>query len=124
MTLQKKSVRDVDVAGKTVFVRVDFNVPIENGVVTDDLRIRESLPTIQHLRENGAKLVLASHLGRPKGVPDPQLSLRPAAKLLAKLLGTDVKLAPDCIGPEVKKMVSGLQDGDVLMLENVRFHPE
>ena len=120
----KLSIRDIEVAGKRVFVRCDFNVPIENGVVTDDTRILASLPTIRWLRDAGGRLVLASHLGRPKGKADPALSLAPVARVLADRLGVDVAMAPDCVGADVEKMANGLADGDVMLLENLRFHDE
>ena len=121
--MNKKSVRDVDVAGKRVFVRVDFNVPLENGRITDDTRIRETLPTIRHLIERGAKIILASHLGRPKGQVVEELRLTPVAQRLSELLGKPVKKADDLVGDAVKAKVDQLQPGDVLLLENVRFHP-
>ena len=120
--MAKLTVDKQDVKGKRVFVRVDFNVPIEKGIITDDMRIRGALPTIKLLVERQAKVILASHLGRPKGGPSPEFSLAPAAKRLSELLGKPVTMAPDCIGPEVEKLVSGMKNGDVLMLENVRFH--
>ena len=110
-----------EVAGRRVLVRVDFNVPLKDGVITDDARIRGALPTLEWLRERGARLVLAAHLGRPKGGPDPKLSLAPAAERLGELLGTQVRLAPAVVGPEVEALAGALGDGDVLMLENVRF---
>ena len=122
--MNKKTVRDIDVKGKRVLMRVDFNVPMAEGEVTDDKRIRASLPTIQYLLEQGASLILMSHLGRPKGGPDPEFSLKAAAEALAALLGRPVAMAPDCVGPEVEKLAKGLKPGDVLMLENVRFHKE
>ncbi len=124
--MAKKTIADVDVQGKRVLMRVDFNVPIDGGKVTDDKRIVEALPTIKYVLEHGAKsLVLMSHLGRPKGPQDKEkFSMKPAVDRLAELLGKPVKLAPDVIGPEVKKMVDGLQPGEVLMLENVRIYPE
>jgi len=119
-----KSVENLDVRGKTVFVRADFNVPLDDqGNIRNDTRIRASLPTIQNLLARGAKLVLASHLGRPKGKPDPGLSLRPVAVRLAELLGRAVIMAPDVIGPEVAVLKTNLGDGGILLLENVRFHP-
>ncbi len=125
MSFNKKTVEDVDVAGKRVLVRVDFNVPQEEtGAITDDRRIRAALPTIQYLVGKGARVILASHLGRPKGGPTPKFSLKPVAERLAQLLGQPVPLAPDSIGPEVKTLVDGLKDGDILLLENVRFYPE
>ncbi len=116
-------VEDLDVKGKTVFVRVDFNVPLtDQGEIRNDTRIRASLPTINDLLGKGAKLVLASHLGRPKGKFDPKMSLKPVAKRLAELIGRDVVMAPDIVGEEVNKLKSWLKEGDVLLLENVRFH--
>jgi phosphoglycerate kinase len=121
----KKTVEDLrDLSGARAFVRVDFNVPLEDGRITDDTRITAALPTLRRLIAGKAKVVLASHLGRPKKGPDPALSLRPAAERLAKLLGQRVAMAPDCVGPEVKRMADALGGGDVLMLENVRFHKE
>ncbi len=121
--LNKLSVTDLDVQGKRVLVRVDFNVPLdENGNITDDTRIKAALPTIKYLMDNGAKTILMSHLGRPKGSVVPELSLAPAAKRLGELLGKDVPLAPDCVGDRVNEMVDGMEPGDVLMLENTRFH--
>ncbi|MCX7018325.1 MAG: phosphoglycerate kinase [bacterium] len=123
--MAKKSVTDLkDLKGKRVFVRVDFNVPLDGAKITDDTRIRESLPTIKHLIGQGARVILASHLGRPKGKVNPALSLAPAAARLSELLGAPVKMAPDCVGAETEKLASELKDGEVLMLENVRFHPE
>ena len=123
--MAKKTVRDLgDLQGKTVFVRVDFNVPVEAGSITDDTRIRGAVPTIAALREAGARVILASHLGRPKKGPTPEFSLAVVAARLSELLGAPVPLAPDCIGPQVKSLASGLADGGVLLLENVRFHPE
>ncbi|MEO2003642.1 MAG: phosphoglycerate kinase, partial [Candidatus Poribacteria bacterium] len=115
-------VRDVDVADRRVLVRVDFNVPIEDGEIADDTRIRAAVPTIAYLREHGARVVLASHRGRPKGVRVEDLSLAPAARRLSELLGTDVPLASDCIGPVAAAAVAGLRAGDVVLLENLRFH--
>ena len=129
--MNKKTIRDIDLKGKRVLVRVDFNVPLSkapdaggNYSVTDDTRIRAALPTINYLIEQGAKLILCSHLGRPKAGPEPKSSLAPAAKRLGELLGNPVALAPDCVGPEVEKMALALQPGEVLLLENVRFHAE
>jgi phosphoglycerate kinase len=121
----KRTVRDLpDLKGARLFVRVDFNVPLEGGRITDDTRIRASLPTIDHLVKAGARVALASHLGRPKKGAEPALSLKPVAAHLQDLLGGSVAMAPDCVGPEVRKMAEALRDGDVLLLENVRFHKE
>ncbi|GAA3403305.1 phosphoglycerate kinase [Paenibacillus hodogayensis] len=120
--MNKKSVRDVEVSGKKVFVRVDFNVPLENGHITDDTRIRETLPTIRYLTERGAKVILASHLGRPKGQVVEELRLTPAAARLSELLGRPVVKADEAIGDAVKAQIAKLNDGDVLLLENVRFY--
>ena len=123
--MAKRTVKDLpDLKGARVFVRVDYNVPLENGRITDDTRIRASLPTLDHLVKAGARLALASHLGRPKKGPEPELSLKPVAAHLRDLLGASVAMAPDCVGPEVRKMAEALRDGDVLLLENVRFHKE
>src|SRR6266536_3085094 len=122
-----KTIDAVDLAGKRVFIRVDFNVPLdEQGKVTDDARIRAALPTIQHAVKAKARVILASHLGRPKGKPEDRkkLTLDPAAERLSELLGQDVILADDCVGDGVKKMVKDLAPGQVLLLENLRFHPE
>jgi phosphoglycerate kinase len=122
--MAKLSVRDLDLKGKRVFIRVDFNVPLAAGgqEITSDKRIRASLPTIQYCLEQGAGLVLASHLGRPKGKVNPEMSLKPAAARLQQLLGRPVKMAPDCIGPEVESMLPA--PGEILLLENLRFHAE
>jgi len=122
--MSKLTIRDLDLKGARVFVRVDFNVPIKDGRVTDDLRIREALPTIRFGAEHGAILVLASHLGRPKGKPKPEFTLAPAAARLSELLGKEVRFLPDCVGPEVERAVAAARPGDVLLLENLRFHPE
>lgn len=123
--MNKATIRDVDVAGKRVLMRVDFNVPLDNtGVITDDTRIRAALPSIRYLLQHGASVVLMSHLGRPKGGPDPKYSLKPVALRLGELLGQSVVLAPDCIGDRVESLVAQLQPGRVIMLENVRFHAE
>lgn len=121
--MNKKSVRDVEVTGKRVFVRVDFNVPMQDGAITDDTRIRETLPTIKYLIENGAKVILASHLGRPKGQVNESMRLTLAAERLAELLGKPVSKADEAIGEEAKAKVGALNNGDVLVLENVRFYP-
>lgn len=120
--MNKKSVRDVDVKGKRVFVRVDFNVPLENGKITDDTRIRETLPTIKYLVEHGAKVILASHLGRPKGEFVDSMRLTPVAGRLSELLGKPVAKADEAIGDAVKAQIAQLKEGDVLLLENVRFY--
>ncbi|MGE6231422.1 phosphoglycerate kinase [Paenibacillus chitinolyticus] len=121
--MNKKSVRDVEVNGKRVFVRVDFNVPLENGQITDDTRIRETLPTIKFLIDKGAKVILASHLGRPKGQVNEDLRLTPVAARLSELLGKPVAKADEAVGEAVQAKVNELKDGDVLLLENVRFYP-
>jgi len=118
----KKTIRDIDVQGKKVLVRVDFNVPVKEGKVGDDTRIRAALPTINYLLDNGAALMLCSHLGRPKGQPLPEFSLKPVADHLAKLLGKPVSFAEDCIGPNTEAMAKALKPGDVMVLENTRFH--
>src|SRR5512140_819993 len=122
--MAKLSIRDLNLKNKRLFIRVDFNVPLASGgqEITSDKRIKASLPTIRYALEHGAGLVLASHLGRPKGKPNPEMSLKPVAKRLEELLGRPVKMAPDCIGPEVEAMKPA--PGEVLLLENVRFHPE
>jgi phosphoglycerate kinase len=122
--MNKKTVRDVDLHGRRALVRVDFNVPLKDGQVTDDTRIRASLPTIQYLVDKGAKVILMSHLGRPKGKPTPEFSLRPVAEHLSKLLGKPVSFAADCVGPAAEDAVRALKAGDVLLLENLRFHAE
>ena len=120
--MPKASIRDLDLKNKTVFIRVDFNVPLAPGgqKITSDKRIRESLPTIRYALEHRAAVILASHLGRPKGQPNPEMSLKPAAARLSELLGQPVRMAPDCVGPEVEKMRP--KPGEVLLLENLRFH--
>ena len=122
--LNKKSVKDIDVKGKKVLVRCDFNVKMEDGVITSDKRIVASLPTIQYLLDNGAKLILCSHLGRPKGEFKPEFSLAPVAVRLSELLGRPVKMAKDVVGESAQSLAADLKEGDVLLLENVRFHAE
>ncbi|MEJ2013573.1 MAG: phosphoglycerate kinase [Anaerolineales bacterium] len=121
---KKKTVEDIDVDGKRVLVRVDFNVPLKDGEVADDTRIRAALPTLRYLIQHGGRLILCSHLGRPKGEYDPGLSLKPAAERLSELLEMPVAFADDCIGEKASEAVDKLKDGDVLVLENTRFHPE
>jgi phosphoglycerate kinase len=121
----KLSIADLDLKGKRVFIRVDFNVPLDaNQNITDDTRIRGALPTITKAMEMGAKVILASHLGRPKGQVKPEFSLKPVAEKLGELLGKPVTFAPDCVGAEVENLVNSMNDGDVLLLENLRFHKE
>jgi 3-phosphoglycerate kinase len=120
----KKTVRDIDVKGKKVLVRVDFNVPLKDNGVGDDTRIRAALPTIEYLLKQGAAVILCSHLGRPKGGPDPKYSMKPVAEYLGGLLKKPVAFAADCIGPEAEAAAKALKPGDVLLLENTRFHPE
>ena len=123
--MPRKTVRDLgDVKGTRVFTRVDYNVPVKDGKITDDTRIRASLPTLEHLIKGGARLVLASHLGRPKKGPTPEASLAPVGVRLSELIGRPVAFASDCIGPDVKARAAALADSGVLLLENVRFHPE
>lgn len=123
--MNKKTIEDFDVENKRVLVRVDFNVPLDDaGNITDDTRIRAALPTINYLIGKGAKIILMSHLGRPKGKPNPKYSLAPVAKKLSELLNRQVILAPDCVGEEVEKIVSQMKPKDVVLLENVRFHEE
>jgi len=124
MALAKQTIDQLDANGKTVLVRCDFNVPLDGDRITDDRRIVASLPTIKRLLDQGAKVVLCSHLGRPKGGPEPKYSLAPVAKRLSELLGQNVALAPDCVGDEVRAKVNALKSGQVLLLENVRFHTE
>jgi len=121
--LKKKTIEDIDVRGKRVLVRVDYNVPMEDGRITDDTRIAASLPTLRYLRERAARVILMSHLGRPKGQPNPAYSLAPVARRLSELLGSPVRMADDCIGEAVEAAVRELGPGEFLMLENVRFYP-
>jgi phosphoglycerate kinase len=123
--MRKQTTRDIDVSGKRVLVRVDYNVPIgDDGQILDDLRIKATLPTICYLREHRAKVILCSHRGRPKGTPDPKYTLAPVAQRLSELLGVNVPLTLDCIGPDAENAVESMQPGDVVLLENVRFHAE
>ena len=122
--LNKKSVEDIDVKGKKVLVRCDFNVKMEDGVITSDKRIVASLPTIKYLLDNGAKVIACSHLGRPKGEFKPEFSLAPVAVRLGELLGKEVKMAKDVVGESAQALAADLQEGVVLLLENVRFHAE
>lgn len=123
--MNKKTVRDIDFKGKRVFVRVDYNVPMDKfGNITDDTRVRATIPTLNHLLAQGASLILAAHLGRPKGGPAPEFSFKPVAAHLASLLGREVQFAADCVGPLAESAASSLKPGEVLMLENLRFHPE
>ncbi|MEN6625382.1 MAG: phosphoglycerate kinase [Candidatus Sumerlaeia bacterium] len=124
MDYQKKTIEQIEVGGKRVFVRADFNVPLENGKIMNDRRIRASLPTIKYLLDQGASVVVSSHLGRPKGKVKPELSLKPVAERLGELLGKPVQFAPDCIGAEVEAMAKALKPGEILCLENLRFHEE
>jgi len=122
--MTKLSIRDLQMSGKRVFIRVDFNVPLESGKVAEDTRIRETIPTLKYAIDHNARLILASHLGRPKGKPDPKYSLKPVAARLSELLGKPVDFAKDCIGAEGESQSRALTDGGVLLLENVRYHPE
>ncbi len=124
VTYRKKGLEALRPQGRRVLVRVDFNVPVQDGRVTDDTRIRAALPTIRELIDRGARIILMSHLGRPKGGPDPKYGLKPVAARLSELLGRPVRFAPDCVGEETERMSAALRDGDVLLLENLRFHPE
>lgn len=120
--MNKKTVKDLDIQGKKVIMRADFNVPLQDGKITDNARIEAALPTIKYVLEQGASLILMSHLGRPKGEKKPELSLKPVAEELSSLLGKEVKMAPDCIGSEVEAQAKALQAGEILLLENVRFY--
>src|SRR5206468_10373760 len=122
--LSKKTVEDIDPSGKRVLVRCDFNVPLDGDRITDDRRIREAMRTIRYLVDHDASVILCSHLGRPKNGPSPEFSLKPVAERLSELLGKDVPLLPDCVGPEVSAACKALKPRDVVLLENVRFHPE
>lgn len=120
----KKLLKDLTLNGKRVLVRVDYNVPLKDGQISDDTRIRETVPTLRYLLEQNAKIILITHLGRPKGKSDPKYSVKPVAEVLSKLLGKSVKFIPDCVGGEVKKAVETLKSGEILLLENLRFHKE
>src|SRR2546421_6386961 len=122
--MAKKTVADIDVKGKRVLMRVDFNVPLEGSRITDDRRIQQALPTMKNVLDRGGRLILMSHLGRPKGGPEPKYSLRPVATRLGELLKKPVRFAEDSIGPAIEKAASQLKDGEVLLLENLRFHKE
>lgn len=120
-----KTIKDIDIAGKKVFIRVDFNVPMdENQKITEDTRIRTVLPTLEYALSQNAKIILASHLGRPKGKKVPEMSLKPAAAHLSNLINKEVKMAPDCIGDEVKKMIAEMKNGDIILLENLRYYDQ
>ncbi|HPJ72484.1 MAG TPA: phosphoglycerate kinase, partial [bacterium] len=125
MTTDKLFIEDLDLAGKKALIRVDFNVPLDDrGEISDDTRIKAALPTIEYVLDRGASAILISHLGRPGGKPDPAKSLAPVAKRLSRLLGRPVAFVPDCVGPEAEAAAAALRPGDVLLLENLRFHPE
>src|SRR5712691_5591111 len=122
--MKKLSIRDLDLKSRRVFIRVDFNVPIKDGKVDDDTLIRAAIPTINYATEHGARVILASHLGRPKGQRVDKYSLRPVASRLSSLMSKPVAFAEDCVGESASSKVNALKDGDVLLLENLRFHPE
>ena len=122
--MNKKTIEDIDVSGKKVLVRVDFNVPMKDGVITDETRINAALPTIKYLVAHNAKVILCSHLGRPKGEFKPEYSLAPVAKRLSEILGREVKMAKDVVGEDAKRLCADMKDGDIVVLENVRFHKE
>src|SRR4029434_5928779 len=122
--MNKPTISDLDVAGKRVLIRADLNVPLEKGKVSDDTRILAAMPTIRYALEHNATAILCSHLGRPKGKPDAKHSLKPVADGLAQLLGCRVQMAPDCVGVEAARMAATIPRGDVLLLENLRFHSE
>jgi 3-phosphoglycerate kinase len=125
MSFTKKTVRDIDLNGKKVLLRADYNVPLDDrGQMTDDYRLRQSLPTLNFLLERGAGIIVCSHLGRPDGTPDPKFSLLPVAKRLKELLGREVEFVPDCVGERAQKASENLRPGQVVLLENLRFHPE
>jgi phosphoglycerate kinase len=124
MNMKKVTIEDISIKKKRVLIRADFNIPLDEHLnITDDTRIRSTLPTINYAIDEGAKVILGSHLGRPNGKPDPRFSLAPVAKRLSRLLGKEVQFIPDCIGPQVEKIVSKMKSGDVVLLENLRFHP-
>ncbi|MGZ6005152.1 MAG: phosphoglycerate kinase [Candidatus Saccharimonadales bacterium] len=124
MAFSKKTIKDIDVDGKIVLLRADYNVPVEDGRVTGDYRIKQSLPTVKYLLEHDCKIIICSHLGRPKGPADKDVSLRPVAKRLSELLGRKVGFANDCVGPEIQALAAEMKPKEILMLENLRFHPE
>src|SRR5438105_1047205 len=123
-TVPKNTVADINPKSQRVLMRADFNVPLDGQTITDDRRITQALPTIKNILDRGGRLILMSHLGRPKGGPEPKYSLKPVADHLSKLLGKNVIFTSDCIGPDVEKAVAAIKDGDVVLLENLRFHKE